>query len=129
MPVLSGAATKLVSHLAGVVTLSPDGSRLAFLRLDPAGTSQLLSAQADGSGEKVLAVRKRPEFYRSPAWSPDGKTIAALVGTFTGGYHFVVVKIPPEGGPERPVGSKKWFNTSNLAWLSDGRSLALAATD
>lgn len=50
--------------------ISPDGSRVAFLR----GGQGLLVIDADGSNERLLY--SGGEELRAPAWSPEGKYIA-----------------------------------------------------
>ena len=53
-------------------TWSPDGSRVAFSRVDEmVGSSALYVADADGSGAELLV-----DDAASPRWSPDGASIA-----------------------------------------------------
>ncbi len=55
---------------------SPDGRRLAFLRL-----GGVWIVNGDGSGEQLLARVRYPAF---PIWSPNGRRIAFQVGDRTG---------------------------------------------
>jgi dipeptidyl aminopeptidase/acylaminoacyl peptidase len=60
-PVLGGEAAKVVSNIDGHPSFSPDGKRLAFLRIKPdASESVVIVANADGSGEQKIASRQRP---------------------------------------------------------------------
>jgi DNA-binding beta-propeller fold protein YncE len=80
IPVLGGAARKLIFDVDSKVTLSPDGKRLAFVRDSEAkNESALMVANEDGSGERQIAVRKLSGPFESVAWSPNGRTIAASV--------------------------------------------------
>lgn len=79
IPVLGGAARKLIADVGSGVTFSPDGNRLAFVRdSSERNESALIVANEDGSGEKQFAVRRLPNGFESNdvAWSPDGKSIA-----------------------------------------------------
>ncbi len=91
VPVFGGTPTRITEWLDGPVTLSPDGKRMAFVRgsFPAEGESALVVANIDGSGERVLAKRKRPQafvpiFFTGPSWSPDGELIAAAVANVTG---------------------------------------------
>lgn len=77
-PVLGGDPRQIGTDIDSDIASSPDGDRIAFFRgNDPVpGESRLLSANADGTGEKVLLVQHTtlPPLWLS--WSPDGKRIA-----------------------------------------------------
>ena len=79
VPVLGGNPQKLIEDIDSPVTFSPDGQQLAFVRNSSAeANSKLIIAHADGSNERVLATLPIPG-YMGPAWSPDGKEIAATL--------------------------------------------------
>ena len=63
MPVLGGAPQRLIFDIDSLIALSPDGKRLAFLRGYPADDQgALMIANADGTSEQKLAIRKNPDF-------------------------------------------------------------------
>src|SRR5262249_18336872 len=68
IPALGGDSRKLIVGVDSPVTLSPDGRRLAFVRSAPP-ESVLIIANADGTEEKKLAVRRLPDPFWKPAWS------------------------------------------------------------
>jgi len=126
MPVLGGTQKKLITHAQGGVSYSPDGKQFAFVREEypSAEESSLLIANSDGTGERILASRKTPEIFpsreRFPAWSPDGKTIACIVGDETTGYGLMdVVEVNVADGAIKPVTTQEWLEISKVAWLPD----------
>jgi serine/threonine protein kinase/Tol biopolymer transport system component len=79
VPVLGGTPQKLIEDVDSPVTFSPDGQQIAFVRNSSAeANSKVIIAHADGSNERVLATLPIPG-YMGPAWSPDGKEIAATL--------------------------------------------------
>ena len=131
----------------GPITLSPDGTRFAFVRENQEQSeSSLWTANADGGGERKLATRKRSEGFDygigvGPAWSPDGRVIACSVGGADagGGYkasakrHYTqaqtVVGIDVESGEQKPITSRRWYEGGQLAWRPDGGGLVLVADE
>lgn len=127
---LGGTPRKLISNVGSSVTFSPDGKRLAFIRqFMESGEHGLVVANADGSDERKIAVRKFPNFFRSVAWSPDGKTIACGAGSHVPIYNSYVVEVPVEGGPEKPITSHGWTFVGQVSWLEDGSGLIVAASE
>ena len=75
-PVLGGNPERIVHDLGSGISFSPDRTHIVFMRYKRnEGEGDLIVANADGSGEKLLS--KQTTRLNSPAWSPDGKSIAA----------------------------------------------------
>jgi serine/threonine protein kinase len=75
-PVLGGNPERIVHDLNSNISFSPDHARFVFVRYKRnEGEGDLIVANADGSGEKVLSQQSTR--LRQAAWSPDGKTIVA----------------------------------------------------
>src|SRR5256884_1257575 len=84
VPVLGGPARKLLTGINNAVTFSPDGNQIAFFYYFE-DQDRLMIANADGTGERMLATRGGNEFFfragfAALSWSPDGKLLAAPVG-------------------------------------------------
>jgi len=128
---LGGAPRKLLEDLDSPISFSPDGKQFAFIRNRPA-ESALMVANADGSGERTIAIRKSPSsfgdlLHGGMAWSPDGKVIATIAREAA--TEMNVMEIPSAGGPEKPISSHAWYAISRLAWLADGSGLIMTAAD
>src|SRR5262245_54146370 len=140
MPVLGGVEIKLLNPadadrraqtgISSSVTFSPDGAQMAFLRMtDGPRESVLVVANADGSGDRTLAVWRWPErFAGSPAWSPDGKTIVCQAYSNVGRYDRGFVAISVADGTTQEIGSKRWA-PGQFAWSPDGAGLIFAADE
>lgn len=129
-PVLGGESIKLITDVKGHASLSPDGNRFAFLRSDiDQNKTAVIIANADGTGEQQIAMRKMPDYYRELAWSPDNKLIALATGTFRGNYHGSLITVPVAGGEEKMVTSRTWYASGPVAWLGDGSGLILSAIE
>jgi len=131
VPVLGGPTRKLLFDVDTPVTFSPDGKQIAFTRGYPQkDESAVMVAQADGTGERTIAVRKEPEEYvlTVVAWSPGGKTIAAVGSSIEGGAHSSVVAIDVSDGSEHRFDAQRWNDVNGLAWLPDGKGLVVVAS-
>ncbi len=130
IPVLGGAPRKLIGDVASAITLSTDGRQLAFIRDFPnQGEQAVIIANADGSNERRLAVRKLPNFFKALSWSPDGKALACAAGSFVPSYNSYLVELSIETGKEKPISPQAWLFMGRVAWLSDGSGLILGASE
>ncbi len=131
--VLGGDSRQLIYDIDSPVSFSPDGKKLAFVRGYLKEQEQVLvTANADGSGEERMVVRRAPERagFQRPVWSPDGKTIAFIVsGTDSQGYYINIDELSVADKVERKISSDRWRNITSIAWLADGSGLLASARD
>ncbi len=129
MPVLGGTPQRLVRDVDNGPTFSPDGRRMAYMRAnDPdAGKYRLLTANLDGSDEKVLQIAPLP-FPDSLSWSPDGKSIAFI--------SYSNAKAPAQislfdiaTGKDTALTAFSERTFADLAWTPDGRGLLVNYAD
>jgi Tol biopolymer transport system component/DNA-binding winged helix-turn-helix (wHTH) protein len=82
VPIVGGAPRKIVDDGWGA-SVSPDGTRIAFLRgapdfrFQPYG-KELWIAHLDGSDARDVAPSTPDELFSTPAWSPDALHLAYL---------------------------------------------------
>lgn len=130
VPTLGGTSRKLLSEVNSRPSFSPDGKRMAFLR-NSKDASHLVIANADGSGERILATRKLREsaYTAAPAWSPDGRLIAVAATISSKGQGAVVTTVSVEDRSEKQLSEQGWGGIADLAWLSDGTGLILNGSE
>jgi Tol biopolymer transport system component/mono/diheme cytochrome c family protein len=95
---LASAAVRPLLSDALDPAVSRDGQRMVFLQLKQDGfTMSLLTANADGSGARVLIDGKDFQGFYAPRFSPDGKrlVVAAIGGPQTDGQGYPA---PPPSG-------------------------------
>jgi eukaryotic-like serine/threonine-protein kinase len=130
VPVLGGPAKQVIEDVDSTITFSPDGKQFAFVRGYPReGEMALMVANADGTGEQRLAVKKQPDAFLQPEWSPDGKVIVCSLRSLTGGFHIELVEVQVAGGAERTITQQKWLAMGGMAWLSDGSGMIISALE
>jgi Tol biopolymer transport system component/DNA-binding winged helix-turn-helix (wHTH) protein len=125
-------------------SFSTDGTRIAFSWGGPDGQNADIFLKLIGPGDPVRLTTD-PALDFSPAWSPDGRWIAALRDL--GRQERAVLLIPASGGPQREVarltaeelgGGEGTWGTQTikcsaytfgpmLAWSPDGRFLFTSA--
>ena len=129
MPVLGGTPQRLVRDIDNGPAFSPDGKRMAYMRAnDPeAGKYRLLTANLDGSDEKVLRIAPLP-FPDSLSWSPDGKSIAYIsYSNAKAPAQISVFDIATGKDTALTAFSERTF--ADLAWTPDGRGLIVNYAD
>lgn len=120
-----GVPTRLIKDVKDSFGLSPDESRIAFARHNMIeGVETLLVANLDGTGERELTRRERPERIDFPTWSPDGERIVCVTGhTETSVPSMSMIEVDAASGAERVLLKPDWFYIGLVRWLPDGRSL------
>ncbi len=127
LPVLGGAPERVIHDVDSNVSFSPDGARFTFVRYKRSeGEGDLMIANVDGSGEKMLA--KQTAQISSPRWSPDGKVIAA-VEPLTEDASTTTIETFDASSGQKSVLLKSGMLLDSLAWLPDGHALLVLAAD
>ncbi|MGH9534227.1 MAG: protein kinase domain-containing protein [Terriglobales bacterium] len=136
VPILGGPPQTIVTHASSGVAFSPHGQRIAFTRHSSPGLpSGLVVANADGSGARLLAPQNphagfadfgfRADFGgpEHPAWSRDGRWIAATV-LWLPQVRYQVEVFPATGGGKPVLVGPQLPGLNGLAWLPEGSLIA-----
>lgn len=130
VPVLGGVPRLLLARIDSRITFSPDGQRFAFVRNDPgAAVSALIVAGTESLDEQKVAVRKSPDNFATPAWSPDGKSIVCSARFFSNGNYREVLEVSLTNGAVRSLSTRRWESVGSISWLGDSSGVIIAARD
>jgi Tol biopolymer transport system component/DNA-binding winged helix-turn-helix (wHTH) protein len=124
---MGGMPVKLVEKPEGTFSLSPDDSRIAFLRYsDDDKECALMISETDGSHERTVVKHPQPDRFNAPSWSPDGNAIVVAVGPSDSGTEQVrIVEFNVSDGTGKELSSDRWFHVSRLVWLPDHSGLLI----
>ena len=128
MPVLGGSPRQLIRDIDSAVDFSPDGSRIVFERGVPdRSVIEVWTAQADGSGEKLVATLPAyAGLIFGATWSPDGNTLAASTFGVGSDASWLLNVINVADGRVRTLFNGGGRGIGRAVWMPDGNSLLAA---
>jgi Tol biopolymer transport system component len=131
IPSLGGQPQKVVEFANSGPTVSPDGERLAFVRIDKQkGVTSIFVVNGDGSQERTLAATDTDSIYQSIDWSPDGDSLAVAVKHHEPpGDSWYLAEIPAAGGTERRIGQPRDDKIIKALWLPGKQGFIMNAID
>lgn len=130
VPTFGGRSEKVLSDICCAPTLSPDGSQLAFMRVDAGkGTTSLIIADIkDAAVERVLSTREKEIAFNDNAasWSPDGSKIAVGAKHEVSGENALLL-FDVASGRSEVFGGSQWNFIRRVEWMPDGSGIFVNA--
>ncbi len=125
IPILGNNATRVLDNVGEKISFSPNSEKFCFVRKLSDQETVVMTANADGSDERVIATRNAPAYFDefNISWSPDGKTIANAAGIAKIDRSVQFIGIDAETGREQPISDTKWASGDGIEWLADGSGL------
>ena len=125
VPVLGGTPRKLFTGIKTSLSFSPDGKQMAYFDFYE-DDDRLMIANADGSGQRLLAKRGGDEFFfeddfATVSWSPDGKTLATPVASARESY-MSIGTVSVATGEVKLLTPRRWLEVRQVLWF-DARTV------
>lgn len=119
--VLGGNPQQIIGDIDSDICFPPDAKRIAYFRGDAPveGQFRLLSANLDGSDEKVLWTQKGEYPPEWASWSPDGRRIAYVQAAQLNS----ILLLNLATGKSTALTSLKGVDLAALHWTPDGGGL------
>lgn len=129
LPTLGGISEEIYANISAPIAFSPDSTRIVFQRHFTARKKFVLviGNLVDGS-ERQLFSLDAPDYFVSPAWSPDGRRIACFIGRPGGGLQYKLATISLEDPRLNYLSGRRFYWCHRLLWMPDGQRLLLSAS-
>jgi Tol biopolymer transport system component/DNA-binding winged helix-turn-helix (wHTH) protein len=129
---IGGIPEKIVGTIEGSLSVSPDGSKISFVRCprrEDEWCSLWIADAKDGGNERKLVTRPNPIRIGDIEISPDGTRIAFAAGQSRNAANdFSLSEFNLETGAVREITNERFFNIKNIIWLPDQSGLLLTAS-
>jgi Tol biopolymer transport system component/DNA-binding winged helix-turn-helix (wHTH) protein len=131
IPVLGGDAKKVAVHADGGPSISPDGHRVAFTRLDrDAGTISLVVTNNGQANEAVIDTLELPAIYNTIEWAPDGQTFLYGVKQQEDKRDvWSIGEMSANGGTKRQIGPTSYSRIITARWVGNKSGIVINALD
>lgn len=130
--IFGGVPERIIEEPQGWISISPDGTRISFVRCyfrDDEFCSLWIADSGDGKNEKKLVSFSRPTRIGDSEFAPDLKSIVFAFGqSENAANEFGLMEVDVESGAQREITKERFFNIKNLAWLPDKSGLLITAS-
>ncbi len=131
LSITGGIPQKIADEAQGWTGISPDGSRISFVRcryLKNDHCSLYISDSGTGENEQVLVTRPAPFRIGASTFTRDGKSVIFANGqSHTGANEFQLNMIEIATGIETLIMPERFFDIKNLAWIEGSNYLLITA--
>ena len=136
VPVLGGAARKILTDIDSQISFAPDKKRFTFVRnyLSRKEMHLIIANLDNPNQEQHLAVDAGVHWMAdgAPAWSPDGKIIIRQMRSANSNLaspKTYLVQVQVADGKQTIFNTHQWEAIDAIEWLADGTGLIVAARD
>ncbi len=128
VPTLGGEPRRVVRDIDSGVALSPDGTRIAYLRFNAVDRrAKAFVAPSTGGEERLVIERMWPNVFGAGTFSPDGKRLTYLAGDATKMGSARIEEIDLDSGAIKQLRPSPWKGIGGIQWLPDGSGLLAIA--
>ena len=127
-----GIPSKIIDKAEGWISISPDDRQISFVRCHYSDDDycSLFTADVDGSNERKIVSKPRPDRISANQFSPDGRSIAFATGQSNNGQAaFQLLQSDLTTGIQSSITSREFFNIKSLVWLPSGNDLLFTAME
>ncbi len=136
VPVLGGAARRILTDIDSQISFAPDKKHFVFVRnyLSRKEVHLIIANLDDANQQRHLAVDAGVHWMTdgAPAWSPDGKIIIRQARSATSNLanpKTYLVQVHVADGKQTIFDTHQWEAIDAIEWLADGTGLIVAARD
>jgi Tol biopolymer transport system component/DNA-binding winged helix-turn-helix (wHTH) protein len=131
VPVVGGEAKRIANRADGGPSVSPDGGRIAFTRIDrSAGTISVVVTENVGLNETVIDTLTLPAIYNAVEWAPDGRTFLYSIKQQEDKRDvWTVGEMPITGGQKKQIGESYYSRIITARWLGKKSGIIINALD
>jgi Tol biopolymer transport system component len=130
LPAFGGAPEKIKDAFWSRVSFSPDGTQLAFVKVDnESKTSSLKITDLLWQNERVVVSRPTSSGFVASTvdWSPDGSRIAVSAVSDETTLRQELFVIDVVSAEVKQLTDSRWDGVRAIAWLGDGKGLIATA--